>query len=146
MYGGGGRYLKAVDLQPLNQRFNVLIRTCEPRVVRDQKTGTDKNMLSLVLSGGKGAQIPPDKELLLNQTNMQTLVNAFGDDYLYWGSKPIQIWAQIVSTPQGNQPGIRLAANGVATPLPSPAPQTTRPPQTAEEEAQIDDLNDEIPF
>jgi hypothetical protein len=135
VYGGGGRYLKAAEL-PLNKRINVVIERCEARVVRDQKSGKDKDMLALVLKG-------KDKELLLNQTNNLTLVAAFGDDYSLWGNHPIQIWAQIVSTPQGNQPGIRLAANGGGTPLPAPNPT----PRTAEEEAMADDdLNDSIPF
>jgi len=137
VYGGGGRYLRAAELVPLNKRFNVVIERCEARVVRDQKSGQDKNMLALVLKG-------KDKELLLNQTNNMTLVAAFGDDYLHWSNCPIQIWAQIVSTPQGNQPGIRLAANGAGTRLPPQQPPAS--PATAEEEAQVDDLNDEIPF
>jgi len=142
VYGGGGRYLRAAELVPLNKRFNVIVTSCEPRVVRDQKGGADKNMLSLVLRLPR--DLPQDKELLLNQTNNMTMVAAFGDDYSAWGNKRIQIWAQIVSTPQGNQPGIRLAADGVGTRLPPQQPPAS--PPTAEEEAQVDDLNDEIPF
>jgi len=119
-------------------------------VVRDQKTGNDKEMLALVMTTPQGKAL--EKELLLNQTNIQVLVGAFGDDYLYWGGKPIQIWSQIVNTPNGNQPGIRLAASGVAlsATVTNPLPPTTMPPATAEAEAMADigggSIDDEIPF
>ena len=147
MYGGGGRYLRATDLQPQGTRRNATITDAEPRVIPDQKTQQNKDMLSLTLANAAGQPWP--KEVLLNKTNMMQLVGAFGDDYAQWVGKTIQIWCEPVQGPQGITLGIKILGNN--KPRPSAAATVGLPPVIgdgdAEEEAPADDtLDDVIPF
>ncbi len=103
------------------------IRTC---VMEELGQGSDKEQKPVVYftKGTKG--------LVLNKTNANVIVEAYGDDTAGWEGKPVEVFPTQVEFKGKLVDGIRLRIQPVAQPEPQPqaAPMAD------------DELNDEIPW
>jgi hypothetical protein len=99
-----GQFLRGSDLQPLGRRFPALIHSAnEERIGQNQD---EKLVVDLVTRNGQ----PWGKRLVLNQGNNAAIVAMHGDDYSMWGGRAVELWSEMVRSPQGQMvPGIKVA-------------------------------------
>lgn len=129
-----GKWLNAADLvnNPaigMGKRVPAIVHQVEEASVgqgNDQKTQLN---LSLVSRQGQ----PWPKTLLMNKTNTLQIVAAYGDDYLQWPGKAIEIWAELVPFQGKLVPGLKVVAsvNGAAVPGVGQQAQAPMPPAQA---------------
>lgn len=141
------KHLKASDLQ--GQRVRVMMNH-----VDIQKIGDDNKPVLYFQGKQKG--------LVLNKTNSNAIVSAYGDDTNSWTGQPIELFEAMVDFQGKTVPAIRISIprQNTQAPLQQPQPQQpnsyaaarsgedsfTPPPQQQAAPAQRSRIDDEIPF
>ena len=121
-----GTYLTAADLAPLGEKWPAIVERVEEEAI-----GREKEMKPVLYLSGAGPHGNGWKPIILNRTNIEVLMQAFGDESAAWNYPAIEVWSEITSY-QG-KPGIRLAP-------------VTAQSATALGNGTAADLDDEIPF
>jgi hypothetical protein len=117
------------------------LQTAVIRATRAEEVGREKeNKLVLYLSSAGGQHWP--RGIVLNQTNINTLRDAYGDDAARWAGNPVEIYTEATHLAGKPTRGIRVrpAANGDAADI---ARRNTGP---SWDPADPDDLSDPTPF
>lgn len=96
------KYLRADDLRGPNGRgwreFELAIRSVDL-----EEMGGEANEKKWVLHFERA-----EKGMVLNRTNAQSIVDAYGEDSDTWIGERVVLFVMTVNTPQGPKPGIRI--------------------------------------
>jgi hypothetical protein len=122
------KYFKASDVEtPLKLKIrNVAME-------RMQSSGDDKPVVTFTNT---------NKSLVLNQTNANTLTEAWGADTNAWSGEVVELYTEMVAFGRGQVPGIRVRIPGAAPRTAAARAQAMQQPPASG----FDDLDDEIPF
>ena len=126
------QYLKCADLN--GKPWDMKIRTV---VLEDLGQGNDKEEKPVTYF--HNAQ----KGLVLNKTNANTIVKAYGDDTGNWTGKDVQVFPTQVEFKGETVDAIRVRVAKEAPPQPQPSTPAVTP--NAAPMADVE-LNDQIPF
>jgi hypothetical protein len=123
----GSKYLSATEVG--NQRIRTEIARVRKEALQQQGGGTKTKFIL--------AFTTLDKEMVLNSTNINTLVDALGKDPSGWKRAGVGIYTE--PTKYGGKPtlGLRLRVlnKPAATPVPKPVPSQRPPKPAAADEA-----------
>src|SRR5690242_5971787 len=120
------KYLKAEHLN--GREPTVTISHCEIQTIKNNKTGKDDQKLIIYFEG-------KELGLVCNRTNYDRIAYLYGDETDDWGGKKVTLFTEMVQTPEGIKPGLRVK-NPPGVPLRK---------QVASENP-AEGLDDEIPF